>query len=514
MSIRFQCSACERGFRVENRHAGKRFICPDCRGVTVIPPAARPEPGDELDGLEVLDPPEKASPSNAQVSQAGAPSRRAPAALLVALKCPACQEPVAADAFICANCGFDRRTPSVMPAVAPPAAKVWSAGTIRSTGGQGGFSETSLAVLRRIGKWSAIIVLTIVWLVVRAQIRRIVHQGVSTVSTVFTPPTPSAPAVARPMPTPAPPSVAPGPTPAPAPAAITSFPDLGTPKRVAAGVDQYQLTVGDEGQGLSTRIVLYLPAKQVAEHSLPCVFIAPAGTLLFHGSKIDEGDSPEHLPYAMAGFAVAAYELSGARGADSRTGKVNSMEDATLQFMAAEGGVANARAAIEFVLHKVSQVDPEQLFAAGHSSAATVALDLGWLEPRIRGVCAYAPATDVERRVAPLMTVLQNISPDAPAFISRVSPIRHAAEFHCPVFLFHADNDDNVPLSDNQAFADALRASGKEVQFMRVARGGHYMSMIRMGVPNGIRWLIAHGAKPAQMEKLSASEPQTTGNEQ
>src|SRR5215831_13159251 len=74
-------------------------------------------------------------------------------------------------------------------------------------------------------------------------------------------------------------------------------------RTLAPGVEFCEIRVRGDGAGLPMTLNLYLPAGQHAAKSLPCVFIAPAGTA-FHGAVIDESDRAEHLPYVKEGFAV------------------------------------------------------------------------------------------------------------------------------------------------------------------------------------------------------------------
>lgn len=269
------------------------------------------------------------------------------------------------------------------------------------------------------------------------------------------------------------------------------------PVRIEDGVEFYPVAIGGNGPALPMQVFLYLPAGQHVTHSLPCVFIAPAGSRLFHGMPLGDGDMPEHLPYARAGFAVCAYELSGSLPRRSGGSLPLSVVVGPLrQFMDADGGIANARVAIDYVLKQVPEVDPKRLYAAGHSSAGTAALDVAAADHRIRGVAAYAPACDVEKRLARILPSLDRGVPGSSAFIERISPINHVNDFACPVYLFHADDDQNVPTADDQAFADALRAAGKQVQFARVPSGGHYDSMIDDGIPGGIDFFKSLGANP------------------
>ncbi|HEY2586293.1 MAG TPA: prolyl oligopeptidase family serine peptidase [Tepidisphaeraceae bacterium] len=86
--------------------------------------------------------------------------------------------------------------------------------------------------------------------------------------------------------------------------------------------------------------------------------------------------------------------------------------------------------------------------------------------------------------------------PGGGEFVARISPLGVVNDFACPIYLFHADDDQNVPTSDNQTFADALKAAGKRVQFARVPDGGHYDSMIDDGIPGGIEFFKSLGANP------------------
>jgi dipeptidyl aminopeptidase/acylaminoacyl peptidase len=55
--------------------------------------------------------------------------------------------------------------------------------------------------------------------------------------------------------------------------------------------------------------------------------------------------------------------------------------------------------------------------------------------------------------------------------------------------LFHAKDDNNTPIKQTTAFADALKKTNSQVTMISVATGGHYDSMINEGLPKGIHWL-------------------------
>lgn len=74
-------------------------------------------------------------------------------------------------------------------------------------------------------------------------------------------------------------------------------------------------------------------------------------------------------------------------------------------------------------------------------------------------------------------------------FISDSSPLTHADQLRCPLFLFHAQDDANVPIAQSVRFAQEVQKVNPRVTFVRVPSGGHYSSMIQQGIPQAIRWL-------------------------
>ena len=147
--------------------------------------------------------------------------------------------------------------------------------------------------------------------------------------------------------------------------------------------------------GHSGKLWLYLPDGDHAPKSLPCILIAGAGSNLITGMSLGDGDRAEHLPYVRAGFAVLAYELDGMLPEPKPT------DDAAFapyirSFVDAEAGLVNMRVAVEFATTRVPSIDPDRLFAVGHSSAATLALLVAENEPRIAACVAFAPVVDIK----------------------------------------------------------------------------------------------------------------------
>jgi len=289
--------------------------------------------------------------------------------------------------------------------------------------------------------------------------------------------------------------IPPAPVPATSDTTAWQFPELPSPVHLANGVDLYLLQFTGAAPGLPMHARLYLPADYHSVRTLPCVFIAPAGTRLIYGASLSNDDSPEHLPYVRAGFAVMAYELSGNLNLPQNAPvRYRDLRNPIYQFIAADGGLANARLAINYVLSKVPQVDPNRLYAAGHSSAGTMALDLAAADSRIRAVAAYAPATDVVGYWGNHLEDLNRAVPGSAALAAKVSPLQHVSQFNCPVFIFHADDDRTVPTGEVQRFVDDMESAGKTIEFRRAPFGGHYNSMIREGIPQGISFFLQNGA--------------------
>ena len=275
------------------------------------------------------------------------------------------------------------------------------------------------------------------------------------------------------------------------------FPELGPPQQPLPGgelvhlVDFQTQQQPDQLPGSRMKLRVYLPPGNHPPGSLGCVLVAPAGTTLLTGTDLDDSDyHDETLPYVKAGMAVVLYSLDG---------PVDNVETATdaevvaayKKFSAACAGLVNGRNALEFVLARMPQVDADRIYTAGHSSAGTLSLLLAEHEPRVNACIAYAPATDVERRMADLTANRQMVRlfPGLEDFLKQSSPLTHTAHLKCPVFLFHARDDSNVSWTDTQTFAFRVGSSGTQPTTKFVGFGEHYDSMILQGIPGAIDWL-------------------------
>jgi dipeptidyl aminopeptidase/acylaminoacyl peptidase len=255
--------------------------------------------------------------------------------------------------------------------------------------------------------------------------------------------------------------------------------------------------IGD-APGTNSRLWIYLPEGNTAPKSLPCIFIAGAGSTLLSGMMLGEGDQDEHFPYVKAGFAVVAYDLDGGGSVgdlEIEEGDSLNVEDLSgyRAFRASQAGLVNARNALEYTLANVPEVNPKQLFSVGHSSAGTLALLFAEHEPRLAGCVAYAPAIDLKNRFPGfLVRTMGKMFPNMAEFIVQSSPRTHEDRLNCPTLIFHAADDENVPIADSRSFVKRMKAKNKDVVLEEVPTGDHYESMISQGIPKGIDFIKKH----------------------
>ncbi len=232
---------------------------------------------------------------------------------------------------------------------------------------------------------------------------------------------------------------------------------------------------------------VYLPKGAGPEQKVPVVLIPPAGSRLFHGMRLGSDDRAEHRPYAEAGFAVVAFEVSGATAGVINTKKTRA---ALRAFQAAEWGVVDAFEALAVARGKFPQIYRERVYAAGHSSAGTLALQIASSTNSIRACAVYAPVCDVEEFVGESgLAMLDSWVPGTSASLRNGSPINRVMAIHVPVFLFNAKDDNVVDPRTISAFREELARRRVRFEHVIAKSGGHYESMINVGIPEAIKWL-------------------------
>lgn len=256
-----------------------------------------------------------------------------------------------------------------------------------------------------------------------------------------------------------------------------------------------QLSGPNRTPAAQTQLRIYLPPGEHAKGSLPCVLVAPAGTRMIHGVDLERNTDyhDETLPYAEAGMVVIEYSLDGALSEAAERNELlllSELETAFPQFIDTGGGVANGRMAIHYAMERLPMVDPKRMNCAGHSSAATVALLLAAEEPKIHRVAAFAAAYDLPDRLGEFAADpgIEQRLPGITSFIYKTSPLSVTKRIRCPVLVFHARDDNNVPIRDAERFIAILRKSNDDVETLIVNSGGHYSSMIEEGIPAAIKF--------------------------
>jgi dienelactone hydrolase len=430
VEITFQCDQCGRWYTMAEKHAGKTVKCKDC-GAPIIVPAGKSEPADDVDAYGL--------------------SERERTALAFSSQ----REPEFS--------GESSHTPKPGRATVSKAKASSSSAKSFFSGGIGTVVLLVLIAVRGYLRWE------------RDQARRARanHQ----------------PAAVAPFPASAalpPPNVAPWKMPVPpAPPAATE---------IAPGVMFSEIVLRPDPQsgkpmpGHTGKLWLYLPPGDHKPRSLPCILIVGAGSNLITGMDLGDGDRPEHVVYPPFGFAVLAYELDG-RVADQAREDMQAVAKSSQAFLAAQAGLINARVVIEYATTKVPCVDPKRLYAVGHSSAATHALVLAENEPRIAACVAFAPTIDLAVQYPPeAQRGLALIIPGASQFFTRFNPRPNETKINCPLFLFYADDDKRFA-SQVRDCGTRLTQAGKNVTVSSVRTGGHYDSMIKVGVPRAVKWL-------------------------
>ncbi len=65
---------------------------------------------------------------------------------------------------------------------------------------------------------------------------------------------------------------------------------------------------------------------------------------------------------------------------------------------------------------------------------------------------------------------------DDPDKLDNTSPARHAEQVKCPILLMHGEGDTTVRIDQSENEADALKAAGKDVTFVRFKGEDHYLN--------------------------------------
>ncbi len=246
-----------------------------------------------------------------------------------------------------------------------------------------------------------------------------------------------------------------------------------------------ELTIRDPETARQVTLWVYLPLlKKGAPRSIGCVFVAAGGPGSLPGSRLSEDQREEHLALVKADFAVVAYDVEGALPKANAVGPA--AVASLVQFMAADGGLADARLAVEYAQCHIPEVDPLRFYAAGSGSSGTIALLLAASDPYIRGCAVRAPVVDLVTPLAPYKDRLNEMVQDASSFLVEHSPYSRIASVANPVWVFHAEDDTDVAPAESARLSQA----SDKVTLDAHAAVGDAANRVQIGRTRAIAWLV------------------------
>lgn len=256
----------------------------------------------------------------------------------------------------------------------------------------------------------------------------------------------------------------------PAPAPVVLDPPLqsAVPETVREsgmlGGERYRVKLA--GADLKSRnIWIYRPD---ASRNAPvrCVVMAPAGSHLFDGMNLADGDTEEHSQYFYADVAVVACEVDGAIP-DGQENDDNTAATGAKAFTEAKAGIHDVQAALD-VAESLSWVDKKHIYVAGHSSSATLALETMAFDPRVVGCIALAPEVNVPRFVQGEAAIERAGAPGLSAMLAAVSPHNNIARLTKPLYIAVASDDEVVRPADVKTLAETLQKTNPTVSSTRL----------------------------------------------
>jgi hypothetical protein len=244
--------------------------------------------------------------------------------------------------------------------------------------------------------------------------------------------------------------------------------------------------------------VAYLPTNP-AKAKIPCIFIAPSGTTPLYGQKLMPLSGGEYRHYVKAGYAVITHDVDGAIEDMSKINEVpilTNPEKVTIArlkaYKAADGGVLNAKLAIDYALAKIPQIDPQAIYTAGSGSGGTIALMTAVADKRVKGAIAFTPVTDIPKKFPSLIDNIAKAVPGYLEAIERFSPYQNAAKITKPLFIFQDDGSTVNLSADTNSFIESVSKSNPAVTFFHATVVQNFQYNIPpSGVQESIDWLNA-----------------------
>jgi dienelactone hydrolase/catechol 2,3-dioxygenase-like lactoylglutathione lyase family enzyme len=198
--------------------------------------------------------------------------------------------------------------------------------------------------------------------------------------------------------------------------------------------------------------------------------------------KPQAGQQPYPAIVMLHGFAGHAHAMIGLARAAAANGYV-ALALSLRGWLGSEGendqGLRqplDVLAAIDWLARR-PLVDANRLALVGNSMGGQVALLAAAHKPPIKAVASFFAPTDLAawRAANPFVRdYLDDLC--GPAGLPVRSPILRVTQIDAPVLLVHGDRDENVPVEQTFAMAEALKDHGKDVETMIVPGATHYFT--------------------------------------
>lgn len=212
------------------------------------------------------------------------------------------------------------------------------------------------------------------------------------------------------------------------------------------------------GGGVTIPAYLTLPPGKEAKN-LPAVVLPHGGP----ASRDSWGFDPLAQFLAARGYAVIQPQFRGSAGFGEKFQNENGFKS----WRVAMSDIASSAR----WLSAQGIADPNRVAIFGWSYGGYAALQSAATDPALyKAVIAVAPVTDLQMlkddfRDYTNQEVIEEFIGSGP-YIAEGSPLRHAAAIRAPVLLAHGDMDTNVAYRHSQKMFEALRSSGKQVEFL------------------------------------------------
>ena len=278
----------------------------------------------------------------------------------------------------------------------------------------------------------------------------------------------------------------------------TESPELGEPS--VGSMTTYSHSLAGEFQGEPAGITLFVPNGTHPDHSLACVLMTADRDDPLEGRTVTEAESNAAGVFVSKGFAVLLYDTS--RWALNT--RPQSVTSCVSEFMMTEGGMQQARTALNFLADRAVMVDMNRVYAVGLRGSATIALNLAAMDPRIRAVATYLPVCDVSQGISePILDVGKRLKLNGiEEFVKRISPINHVSELKCRVLVLTSGEGGDVAPPPNRdggisAFTAAMQAAGKPITVTAAIGEKTKRYELDVVLPQMFEWLKSLPPSPA-----------------